>query len=136
MHWLLPLGCAGMAWHGMARTALLLRHCWHSRQVQPTSICRPPLLCVPGHLLHRGRVVGAGCLLWAGCTAAFAACGSLAAGAAVWAVNGLGLALVLPNTQARHDSRAGVVRLRIVHAAACPPLGMLPLCPPPVPASH
>ena len=32
-------------------------------------------------------------------TAAFAACHSLAAGAAVWAVNGLGLALVLPNTQ-------------------------------------
>lgn len=55
----------------------------------------------PGHLLHRGRVIGAGCLLWAACTATFAACGSLAAGAAVWAVNGLGLALVLPNTQVR-----------------------------------
>ncbi|PRW59549.1 MFS general substrate transporter [Chlorella sorokiniana] len=58
-----------------------------------------PIGGIAGHLLHRGRVVGAGCLLWAACTATFAACGSLAAGAAVWAVNGLGLALVLPNTQ-------------------------------------
>ncbi|KAI7839840.1 hypothetical protein COHA_006425 [Chlorella ohadii] len=58
-----------------------------------------PVGGIAGHLLHRGRVIGAGCLLWAACTATFAACGSLAAGAAVWAVNGLGLALVLPNTQ-------------------------------------
>lgn len=57
-----------------------------------------------GHLLHRGRVVGCGCLLWSACTALFAACHSLHAGIAVWAVNGLGLALVLPNSQARMDA--------------------------------
>ncbi|KAL4424385.1 hypothetical protein ABPG75_001686, partial [Micractinium tetrahymenae] len=58
-----------------------------------------PLGGIAGHCLHRGRVVGAGCLLWAACTAGFAACRGLAAGAAVWAVNGLGLALVLPACQ-------------------------------------
>eukprot|EP00887_Chlorella_sp_A99_P006616 scaffold3.g6616.t1 len=51
------------------------------------------------HCLHRGRVVGAGCLLWAASTALFAAAHSLAAGLPIWAVNGLGLALVLPNCQ-------------------------------------
>ena len=65
----------------------------------PTAAPSPP--CPAGHCLHRGRVVGCGCLLWSACTAAFAACNSLAAGVAVWGVNGLGLALVLPNTQAR-----------------------------------
>lgn len=54
---------------------------------------------LPGHCLHRGRVVGAGCLLWSACTATFAGCDGLASGAAVWAVNGLGLALVLPACQ-------------------------------------
>lgn len=69
-----------------------------------------PLGGVAGHCLHRGRVVGAGCLLWAAMTATFAACTSLRAGVAVWAVNGLGLALVLPNTQARSmlPGRAGM----------------------------
>lgn len=74
--------------------AMLLRCSGH------TSAHGSALLPAPtGHFLHRGHVIGAGCLLWAACTATFAACSSLAAGAAVWAVNGLGLALVLPNTQ-------------------------------------
>ncbi|EFN50878.1 hypothetical protein CHLNCDRAFT_141677 [Chlorella variabilis] len=54
-----------------------------------------PIGGIAGHCLHRGRVVGCGCLLWSACTAAFAACNSLAAGVAVWGVNGLGLALSL-----------------------------------------
>ena len=41
--------------------------------------------------------------MWGASTAAFAACSSLHAGVAVWAFNGVGLALVVPNTQARRD---------------------------------
>ena len=52
-----------------------------------------------GYHLHRGRVLGAGCLLWATATALFSLCSSLSAGASVWAVNGLGLALVIPTSQ-------------------------------------
>ncbi|KAI3436365.1 hypothetical protein D9Q98_002418 [Chlorella vulgaris] len=58
-----------------------------------------PLGGIAGHCLHRGRVIGCGCLLWSACTAAFAGCHSLGAGAAIWGLNGLGLALVLPNAQ-------------------------------------
>lgn len=38
-------------------------------------------------------------MLWAAATAAFSLCTSLRLGMAVWAVNGLGLALVIPSTQ-------------------------------------
>lgn len=68
-------------------------------QFSPDRHALPWLAPPAGHCLHRGRVVGAGCLLWSACTAAFAGCGGLASGAAVWAVNGLGLALVLPACQ-------------------------------------
>lgn len=49
-------------------------------------------------------MIGCGCLLWALCTATFACLHSLEAGVAVWAVNGFGLALVLPNTQVGLDA--------------------------------
>ena len=86
--------CGGMAWLRVGRRCAAA-----SPRQPPQSLSCAPILLLAGHFLHRGRVVGAGCLLWAAMTASFAACHSLAAGAAVWAVNGLGLALVLPNTQ-------------------------------------
>lgn len=52
-----------------------------------------------GHYLHRGRCLGAGCLLWASTTALFSLTTSLHVGMAVWALNGIGLALVIPTTQ-------------------------------------
>lgn len=58
-----------------------------------------PIGGIAGYCLHRGKVVGCGCLLWSTCTALFACSHALPAGVAIWGVNGLGLALVLPNAQ-------------------------------------
>lgn len=52
-----------------------------------------------GHYYNRVWVVTAGCLLWAAMTAAFSTCNSVAQGSIFWAVNGIGLSLVIPNSQ-------------------------------------
>jgi MFS family permease len=58
-----------------------------------------PLGGVAGHCAHRGRVIGTGCLLWALCAAAFAFSSSIHASLPLWALGGVGLALVVPSTQ-------------------------------------
>lgn len=52
-----------------------------------------------GHFHDRIRVTAAGCLLWACMTALFGCASSLRHGMAAWAVNGLGLAMVIPSGQ-------------------------------------
>ena len=44
-------------------------------------------------------MTAAGCLLWAATTAGFGGARSLQQGTALWAVNGVGLALVIPSGQ-------------------------------------
>ena len=44
-------------------------------------------------------VIAFGCLLWATCTALFAGTHSVAGGSIFWAINGIGLSLVIPNGQ-------------------------------------
>ena len=44
-------------------------------------------------------MTAAGCLLWAATTAGFGAARSLRQGLALWAINGVGLALVIPSGQ-------------------------------------
>jgi MFS family permease len=58
-----------------------------------------PLAGVASNFAPRGRVIGAGCLLWAAFTALFACTSSLAAALPLVAVNGVGLALVIPSVQ-------------------------------------
>jgi MFS family permease len=64
----------------------------------------PQAVCAPvggllGHYLDRTKVLAAGCFIWAAAAATFAFCNTTTSGAAVWAVNGLGLALLIPNAQ-------------------------------------
>lgn len=61
-------------------------------------------VCAPiggllGHYHNRVHVLSAGCFLWAAFAAAFAFCSSFATGAIFWSLNGLGLALLIPNAQ-------------------------------------
>ncbi|PRW32866.1 MFS general substrate transporter isoform A [Chlorella sorokiniana] len=58
-----------------------------------------PLGGVAGHFMPRGHVVAAGCWLWATMTALFAMTTRLAVAMPICAVNGIGLALVIPNVQ-------------------------------------
>jgi hypothetical protein len=58
-----------------------------------------PLGGVLGLKFHRARVCGSACLAWALCCALFASVKSLRAAAVVWAVNGVGLAVLVPNAQ-------------------------------------
>ena len=44
-------------------------------------------------------MTAAGCLLWAATTAGFGAARTLQQGAVLWAINGVGLALVIPSGQ-------------------------------------
>ena len=52
-----------------------------------------------GQFFPRGTIIGAGCVLWATMTALFATCTSLRTAIPVCAINGVGLALVIPNVQ-------------------------------------
>jgi predicted MFS family arabinose efflux permease len=58
-----------------------------------------PLAGVAAALAPRGRVIGAGCALWATFTAAFACAHSVGGAMPAAAVNGIGLALVIPAVQ-------------------------------------
>jgi predicted MFS family arabinose efflux permease len=85
-----------------------------------------PLGGVLGLRFHRGRVSGAACFAWALCCALFACVTSFPAAAAVWAVNGVGLAVLVPNAQgliadlypARERGRAFGMLLGVGHAGA------------------
>ncbi len=55
------------------------------------------LFATAGHYLNRARVIALACFLWAACTALFAVSTSLRMGMIVWAFNGVGLALMIPN---------------------------------------
>lgn len=44
-------------------------------------------------------MIGVGCCIWATATALFATCHSVGAGAPIWALNGVGLSLVVPACQ-------------------------------------
>ena len=52
-----------------------------------------------GHYYNRIHVTSVGCVMWGVCTAAFSVCRSLREGYLFWAVNGIGLALVIPTSQ-------------------------------------
>ena len=58
-----------------------------------------PLGGVLGHTYNRVRVVCAGCALWTVMTALFVGATEVWQGCLLWAVNGIGLALVVPNCQ-------------------------------------
>eukprot|EP00884_Botryococcus_braunii_P012902 jgi/Botrbrau1/21612/Bobra.43_1s0016.1 len=58
-----------------------------------------PIGGVAGHMMNRVVIITAGCLIWGTMTGIFATCNSIKAGALVWAVNGLGLAFVIPTGQ-------------------------------------
>ncbi|WPT16723.1 hypothetical protein PSENEW3_00004731 [Picochlorum sp. SENEW3] len=58
-----------------------------------------PLAGVASEFLPRGTVIGVGCCIWAIFTAAFACVSSLHLAIGLCAVNGLGLALVIPSVQ-------------------------------------
>ena len=58
-----------------------------------------PRTPLAGHYYNRIWVISAGCVLWGVMTAAFTACTSVRGGMVVWAVNGVGLALVIPCSQ-------------------------------------
>ena len=52
-----------------------------------------------GHYGNRIWVITAGCLVWGVMTLGFSASRSLRAATCFWAINGLGLSLVIPNVQ-------------------------------------
>lgn len=58
-----------------------------------------PLGGIAGHYYNRVWVIACGCLMWGTCTALFAGTHSVAGGAIFWAINGIGLSLVIPNGQ-------------------------------------
>ena len=57
------------------------------------------MLGCAGHHYNRAGVTAAGCLIWGICTAGFSFCNTLNQGYLFWAVNGLGLSLVIPTGQ-------------------------------------
>ena len=57
------------------------------------------MLRFPGHHYNRVSVTAAGCLIWGICTLSFSFCSTLTQGYVFWAVNGLGLSLVIPTGQ-------------------------------------
>jgi len=85
-----------------------------------------PLGGVLGTRYHRGRVCGGACLAWALCCLAFSGVRSMGAAAAVWAINGVGLAILVPNAQglvadlypARQRGRAFGALLGVGHAGS------------------
>jgi len=85
-----------------------------------------PLGGVLGLRYHRARVCGGACLAWAACCVCFALVRSLKAAAIVWAVNGVGLAVLVPNAQgliadlypARKRGRAFGLLLGVGHAGS------------------
>ena len=52
-----------------------------------------------GHYYNRAKVTTVGCLMWGVCTAGFSICSSLSQGYFFWAINGIGLSLVIPTGQ-------------------------------------
>ncbi|KAL3131696.1 hypothetical protein ABBQ38_007988 [Trebouxia sp. C0009 RCD-2024] len=58
-----------------------------------------PIGGLAGHHYNRVGVTAAGCLIWGLCTAGFSFCNTLNQGYLFWAVNGLGLSLVIPTGQ-------------------------------------
>lgn len=71
--------------------------------------CKTQLVCAccichmthdaAGHYYNRVHVTSIGCIMWGVCTAAFSACQSLKQGYLFWAINGVGLSLVIPTGQ-------------------------------------
>lgn len=58
-----------------------------------------PLGGLMGHYFNRAYVVALACAMWAACTASFALCTTLHQGMFFWALNGFGLAWMIPNGQ-------------------------------------
>lgn len=56
-------------------------------------------LCIAGHYYNRVKVTTLGCIMWGVCTAGFSMCASLRQGYFFWAINGIGLSLVIPTGQ-------------------------------------
>ncbi|KAG2424845.1 hypothetical protein HYH02_015108 [Chlamydomonas schloesseri] len=86
-----PLGCAWRA--GPAQLGLIT----FARAVVQAVVC--PLGGLMGHYLDRAAVLCAGCVLWGMCTSAFAFARNVNQGIAAWAFNGVGLSLIIPNSQ-------------------------------------
>ncbi|PSC76181.1 MFS general substrate transporter [Micractinium conductrix] len=58
-----------------------------------------PLGGIAGHFIPRGTVIAIGCWIWAAMTALFALTTRLSVALPICAINGVGLALVIPNVQ-------------------------------------
>lgn len=66
--------------------------------------------CSAGHLFDRVWVIAVGCILWAVMAASFCTTSSVSAlSLSLWAVTGVGLALIVPNVQ---STIAGQVPVR------------------------
>ncbi|KAG2426257.1 hypothetical protein HXX76_013015 [Chlamydomonas incerta] len=86
-----PLGCAWRA--GPAQLGMVT----FGRALVQALVC--PLGGLAGHYFDRVAVLCAGCMLWGCCSAAFAFARSVNQGIAAWAFNGVGLSLIIPNSQ-------------------------------------
>ncbi|KAL0030933.1 hypothetical protein WJX79_002316 [Trebouxia sp. C0005] len=83
----------------------------HSFQATPSqlgtlTLCRAmvqalssPIGGLSGHYYNRVHVTSIGCVMWGVCTAGFSICRSLNEGYMFWAINGIGLSLVIPTGQ-------------------------------------
>jgi hypothetical protein len=95
----------------------------------------PPLLplLAAGHYYNRVWVITAGCLIWGVMTLGFSLAPDIRTAIAFWAVNGLGLSLVIPNVQV--VCAAGVFFL-VLPPCCCIMLALLPcLCTQPASAA-
>ena len=70
-------------------------------QTQLVSACCSCHIChdAAGHYYNRVHVTSVGCIMWGVCTAGFSVCQSLKEGYLFWAINGIGLSLVIPTGQ-------------------------------------
>ena len=64
-----------------------------------SSVWSDHFTCFAGHYYNRVHVTSIGCVMWGICTAGFSVCRSLNEGYLFWAINGIGLSLVIPTGQ-------------------------------------
>eukprot|EP00198_Chlamydomonas_reinhardtii_P001999 XP_001691335.1 predicted protein [Chlamydomonas reinhardtii] len=86
-----PLGCA---WRARPQQLGLITF---ARALVQALVC--PLGGLAGHYFDRVSVLCVGCVLWGVCSAVFAFARNVKQGMAAWAFNGVGLSLIIPNSQ-------------------------------------
>ena len=99
---LLPNACMLTFWDSFCFVA----ECLYSYKQSSIHTNTAHVICVnqysticPGHYYNRIHVTSVGCLMWGICTAGFSMCRSLQEGYFFWAINGIGLSLVIPTGQ-------------------------------------